>query len=156
VFRDFAQGFGEMRAQTASGSVQLSPGESSEPPGGESGPLEAGADEPLLDLVHLERQCQRDLEFQREVLSLFRIQADAIMHRLASATHSPETVAVAHQLRGSALAIGAQRVARSAALLEGLATRGAPAAIAEAVSALRVDVGDALAAIGRLNLEHSD
>jgi hypothetical protein len=84
----------------------------------------ADGSDPPLDLVHLARQCLGDHELEAELLGLFRLQAPALTAQLADSTHlSLESQAkVAHQLRGSALSVGAGRVARAAWRIEELAT----------------------------------
>jgi HPt (histidine-containing phosphotransfer) domain-containing protein len=94
-----------------------------------------------LDLVHLSLQCQGDPELEKDLLGLFRLQSRAFFEQLSDpAVLSFESKAkIAHKLRGSALVVGAGRVARAAAAFEGeaLAARepaGADTAQREAVS----------------------
>ena len=88
----------------------------------------AGGFDPPLDLVHLARQCLGDHELEAELLGLFRLQAPALTAQLADSTLlSLESKAkIAHKLRGSALSVGAGRVARAAWRVELLASAGAP------------------------------
>ena len=71
---------------------------------------------PPLDLVHLARQGLGDHELEAELLELFRLQARALTAQLSESGHlSFEARAkIAHTLRGSALAVGAGRVAGAA------------------------------------------
>jgi hypothetical protein len=73
-----------------------------------------------LDLVHLAVQCQGDPELEKDLLGLFRLQARAVSKQLSDpANLSLESKAtIAHKLRGSALAVGAGRVASAAEALE--------------------------------------
>ena len=108
-------------------------------------------EDPPLDLAHLARQCQGDEALQAEVLQLFRREAEALVAAVGAATAS-EAAAAAHKLRGSALAIGAGGVARSAALVEERASSSAAAGlIPEAVAALRAHIDVTVEAIRRLS-----
>jgi len=84
-----------------------------------------GLDSPL-DLVHLARQCQGDHELEMELLGLFRLQAPALTAQLADPSPlSLESKAkIAHTLRGSALSVGAGRVALAAWRIEEMASAG--------------------------------
>jgi HPt (histidine-containing phosphotransfer) domain-containing protein len=117
--------------------------------------FESSADfDPPLDLVHLARQCLGDHELEAELLGLFRLQARALTADLSdSALLSLESKAkIAHRLRGSALAIGAGRVAKAAGRLEELASAGGDqrSAEAHATAALLSALAEALAAIDRI------
>lgn len=98
----------------------------------ETGPQSADSNadgfDPPLDLVHLARQCLGDHELETELLALFRIQAPAITAQLANTSLlSLEFKAkIAHKLRGSALSIGARRVAAAAWRIEELASSAYP------------------------------
>jgi hypothetical protein len=112
-----------------------------------------GPDSPL-DRVHLARQCLGDRELQEELLRLFRLQARALTAQLSESRHlSFEARAkIAHTLRGSALAVGAGRVAGAARRIEELAsTPGDQRSVeARAVDALVSAVAEALAEIERI------
>ena len=113
----------------------------------------AGFDPPL-DLVHLARQCLGDAELEAELLGLFRLQARALTAELSrSPFPSLELKAkIAHKIRGSALAVGAMRVAGAAGLVEELAS--APGdrrcSEADATAALIAAVAEAVAEIDRI------
>ena len=79
--------------------------------------------DPPVDLVHLARQCLGDCELEDELLRLFRLQAQTLTAQLSDPSHlSLESKAkIAHKLRGSALAVGARRVAGAALRIEELA-----------------------------------
>jgi HPt (histidine-containing phosphotransfer) domain-containing protein len=75
--------------------------------------------ETLLDRAHLDRQTFGDAELAREVLALFAGQCDRLMPGLADPDRTPEARAeLAHTLKGSALGVGAARVAALAGALE--------------------------------------
>ena len=113
---------------------------------------------PSLDLVHLAGQCQGDVCLQDELLAQFRLQSRMLCAQLSEAGgESLETMSrVAHTLCGSALAIGAARVAGAARDLENELRSGiesAPARIERlnrAVAGLRASVAEAIAEIERI------
>ena len=116
-------------------------------------------DEPPIDLVHLARQCQGVEGLEEELLDLFRRLAGAEAARLSDPSMELEQKAnAAHKLRGSALAVGAGRVARAAQEVEALprAPSGAApsaeqtAAAWRAIEALQTTVAEAIAEIERL------
>ena len=113
-----------------------------------------GSFDPPIDLVHLASQCLGDHELQVELLGLFRRQAPALTAQLCgSPPFSLESRArIAHTLRGSALAVGARRVASAAWRIEELAvgSGGRNSAEAAATAALRSAVAEALAEIERI------
>jgi HPt (histidine-containing phosphotransfer) domain-containing protein len=76
--------------------------------------------EPPLDLVHLTRQCQGDAELENELLAMFRVQSRALFRQLSELSPSSLELkaTIAHSLRGSALAVGAGRVASAAGAIE--------------------------------------
>ena len=126
-----------------------------------SGLPDGGGAEPPLDLVHLSRQTQGDAALEDELLRLFRRQSRDLARAL-SASSSLSTASradLAHRLRGSALAIGARRVAAAAARIEESAVVVAPAseasaseatALMEAIAALEAIVAEAVAEIDRM------
>jgi len=80
--------------------------------------------DPPVDLVHLARHCLGDCELEDELLRLFRLQAQALTAQLSDPSQlSLESKAkIAHKLRGSALAVGARRIAGAALRIEELAS----------------------------------
>ena len=86
----------------------------------------AGGFDPPLDLVHLARQCLGDHELEAELLGLFRLQAPALTVQLADLSSLESKAKIAHKLRGSALSVGAGRVARAAWRIEELASAAGP------------------------------
>jgi hypothetical protein len=120
-----------------------------------------GGFDPPLDLVHLARQCQGDHELETELLGLFRLQAPALTAQIADPELLPleSKAKIAHKLRGSALSVGAGRVARAAWRIEELASAGSPRAQANpdqqldeagGIAALLSAVSEAVVEIDRI------
>jgi chemotaxis protein histidine kinase CheA len=109
---------------------------------------------PPLDLVHLACQCLGDHELEAELLGLFRLQAPALTAELSGLPLlSLESKAkIAHTLRGSALAVGARRVASAAWRVEELASAGdgQGSAEARAIASLQSAVAEVLTEIDRI------
>jgi len=103
---------------------------------------------PALDVDHLKDQTQGDAALERQLLALFRLQAHEIIATLKSESGviDVKKTAFAHLLKGSALAIGATRVAAMAAAYESLAAQANqnPFGVLEA---LQNAIDDTLAAI---------
>jgi HPt (histidine-containing phosphotransfer) domain-containing protein len=120
----------------------------------EDGPQRASyavnSDEPAIDLVHLARQTDGDAALEAELLALFDRQSANLLAQLAvDGAARAGRADIAHKLRGSALAVGAGRVASAAQTLETLlnsdrmssqererALGGLAAAVAEARGAI--------------------
>jgi hypothetical protein len=116
-----------------------------------SGPI-ADDNEPVIDLVHLSRQTLGDQALEVELLDLFDRQSARIVSQLSEANPGDGKILgdLAHQLRGSALAVGAGRVARSAQIYEAGCAAGRGGAPAPALDALADAVAETRAAIARL------
>ena len=76
-----------------------------------------------IDLVHLSHQSLGDRALERELLMLFNRQAQQIVELLHASVAEKDCKTktmfnLAHTLKGSALAIGARRVAKAAEALE--------------------------------------
>ena len=114
---------------------------------------------PPLDLSHLARQCQGDAGLQDELLGQFRLQLGALCAQLAEPLNEPleAKARIAHKLCGSALAVGAGRVAEAARRLEWeirAAIERAPAKakrLPRALAALESSVGEAVVEIERIH-----
>jgi hypothetical protein len=106
---------------------------------------------PTLDLGHLSSQTLGDAALQRQLLTLFRAQARQIVDGLQNAAFASAQVNAdfAHLLKGSALAIGATRVAAMAAAYGNLIVAPNQGSAAIALEALAEAVTDAIAAIDR-------
>jgi HPt (histidine-containing phosphotransfer) domain-containing protein len=112
--------------------------------------------EPPLDLVHLARQCQGDAELENELLAMFKLQSRRLSRQLSEvpAPSLELTAAMAHRLRGSALTVGAGRVASAARATEDAvrSARDAPdaqqlEAVSQAVATLETAVAEAIVEI---------
>ena len=134
--------------------ADLSAAQSLKPVYDKDNSLNAAAGEPVIDLVHLAQQTAGDIALEAELLAMFSAQAADIAARLRHDELGARALAhLAHQLKGSALAIGAHRVALSAEAVEkhfdGMA---AGAAASEApLGPLNRAVEEAQAEIARLS-----
>ena len=114
-----------------------------------------------LDLAHLARQCMGDRDLEAEVLRQFRTEAPALAASLAQDRRSSLAAKadLAHRLKGSALAVGAWRIAHAAAVVEACGRAGAQAGpqasqaveLSQAIAALSAAVAEAMAEIDRLH-----
>jgi HPt (histidine-containing phosphotransfer) domain-containing protein len=99
----------------------------------------------ILDRSHLSRMTFGDRSLEREVLQLFDRQAELLMERMR--TSDPAAVAtLAHTLKGSAVGVGAVRVARAATTVELVANHG-PAECNRAIGQLTSAVAEVCAQI---------
>ena len=99
-----------------------------------SPPLVPGGE--AIDLDHLSRMTLGERSLEREVLALFQRQAALLLERMVACERSA-TATAAHTLRGSALGIGAWRVAQAA---EAAMQAGAIEALAGAVAEARLAI----------------
>ena len=105
-----------------------------------------------IDRSQLSRMTFGDLSLEREVLQLFDRQAELLMERMNAS--GPAAIAtLAHTLKGSAVGIGAGRVARAAAAAELAASHG-PDECSEAIAELARSVAEARAQIAGLLRAH--
>ena len=109
-------------------------------------------DEPIIDLVHLARQTLSDEALETELLELFERQSARIVAQIleAGAAEAQTCADLAHKLKGSALAIGARRVAQSAQIYEAACAERDPGESRAALDELAAAVGEARAAIAQL------
>jgi len=110
-------------------------------------------DLPAIDLVHLARQSDGDAALESELLAMFDAQAAKLVARLNLPEVGPQAKAdIAHRLKGSALALGAWRVAEAATAAETHFARNvageAPAG--DPMQELQAAVNEARASIARL------
>ncbi len=117
----------------------------------ESAPGEA-PETVVIDRGHLSRMTFGDHSLEREVLQLFDRQAELLMGRMRAC--EPAAVAtLAHTLKGSAVGIGARRVARAAGAAE-LAASRTPDECSLAIAELAQTVEEARAQIAGLLRTH--
>ena len=105
----------------------------------------AGASAPVIDTQHLFRMTLGELSLQREVLALFDRQADLLLPRIRAGAPAM-AAASAHTLKGSAVGIGAFKVARAVEQVE----QARDAQIGAAVDTLAAVLEEAKAEIARL------
>jgi len=98
-----------------------------------------------IDTEHLSRMTLGELSLQREVLALFDRQAEMLMPRIRQGAPGM-AAASAHTLKGSAVGIGAFKVARAVEQVE----QADHAEIAAAVDTLAVALDETKAEIARL------
>jgi len=101
--------------------------------------------EVVIDTVHLSRMTLGELSLQREVLALFDRQADMLLPRIRQGAPAL-AAASAHTLKGSAVGIGAFKVARAVEEVE----QARDVAIGAAVETLAAVLEEAKAEIARL------
>ncbi|HZP70760.1 MAG TPA: Hpt domain-containing protein [Pseudolabrys sp.] len=99
----------------------------------------------VFDRDHLARMTFGDSRLEREILELFDRQAELLLERMR--TSEPSAIAtLAHTLKGSAVGIGATRVAAAAADAEAVArtkpgeSSFAIARLAQAVAEARLEI----------------
>ncbi|MFY9685905.1 MAG: Hpt domain-containing protein [Pseudolabrys sp.] len=106
----------------------------------------------VLDRDHLARMTFGDRGLEREVLQLFDRQSELLLDRMR--TSEPAAIAtLAHTLKGSAVGIGAARVARAAAEAE-LVAQAKPGESSRAIAELAQAVEEARAEISALIRAH--
>jgi HPt (histidine-containing phosphotransfer) domain-containing protein len=99
----------------------------------------------VLDRAHLSRMTFNDRNLEQEVLQLFERQAELLMARMRKSA-PPAIATLAHTLKGSAVGIGAGRVAQAAAAAEHAAGRApddcddAIDQLAQAVDEVRAEI----------------
>ena len=103
------------------------------------------ADARAIDAEHLARMTLGERSLEREVLALFDRQADILLPRIRQGAPAM-AAASAHTLKGSAVGIGAFKVARAVEQVE----RARDAEITAAVETLAAMLEEAKAEIARL------
>jgi HPt (histidine-containing phosphotransfer) domain-containing protein len=109
-------------------------------------------DAAVLDRDHLARMTFGDRSLEREVLQLFERQSELLLERMRMS--EPAAIAtLAHTLKGSAVGIGAKRVASAAAEVEATA-QAKPGEMSRAIDELAQSVEEARAEISGLIRAH--
>ena len=104
----------------------------------------------VIDTEHLSRMTLGELSLQREVLALFDRQADMLLARIRQGAPAM-AAASAHTLKGSAVGIGAFKVARAVEEVEqAQALKIRDAQIGAAIDTLAAMLEEAKAEIARL------
>jgi len=120
---------------------------------GGGGPIGEGATAPVIDLVLLARHSLGDQNLELELLEMFERQAARLIGQLTETISQDVKGAgdLAHKLKGSALAVGANRVAQSASRLETLCNDPpGQSGLAAALASLAASVSEAREAIVKL------
>jgi HPt (histidine-containing phosphotransfer) domain-containing protein len=102
---------------------------------------------PAIDRAHLKQMTFGDRSLERELLELFDRQAEQLMARMR-ASDAAVLAMLAHTLKGSALGIGANDVARAAGATESAA--GSPAQRLTALDGLAAAIDAARGEIAAL------
>jgi hypothetical protein len=102
-----------------------------------------------IDLAQLSRMTLGEEHLEREVLTLFDLQAGILLARMNS--EGPRAlVGLAHTLTGSARGVGAWKVAEAAEAIERLASAFDPLRLGSAMNRLTVAVTEAQVAIAAI------
>ena len=120
---------------------------------GDAGPTEGGVAPPIIDLVLLARHSLGDQNLELELLEMFERQAARLIGQLTETIpqNSKAAADLAHKLKGSALAVGANRVAQAASRLEALCNDPpGQSGLAAALANLAASVSEAREAIVKL------
>jgi HPt (histidine-containing phosphotransfer) domain-containing protein len=103
-----------------------------------------------FDLGHLRHYTDNDLELERELLALFRLQIRQYAEKLALVTEAEEWRIATHSIKGVARSMGARKIARVAESLEATGPCGNTAEGQALIAELLCDLEACEAAIARL------
>jgi HPt (histidine-containing phosphotransfer) domain-containing protein len=106
--------------------------------------------EEVFDLSHLRHYTDNDLELERELLALFRLQIRQYAEKLALVTEAEEWRIATHSIKGVARSMGARKIARVAESLEATGPCGNTAEGQALIAELLCDLEACEAAIARL------
>lgn len=101
-----------------------------------------------LDLAHLRTYTMGDLDLEREILALFLAELPKSIAALKAAQNAKDWHMATHTLKGSALSIGAGRLAAASAAAERLGWVQEPDR-ASAILSIAAAVGDVSAEVAR-------
>jgi HPt (histidine-containing phosphotransfer) domain-containing protein len=116
-------------------------------------PAQDSVEPPIIDLVLLARHSLGDQDLELELLEMFERQAARMIGQLTETIpqNSKAAADLAHKLKGSALAVGANRVAQAANRLETLCNDPpGQSGLAAALASLAASVSEAREAIAKL------
>jgi HPt (histidine-containing phosphotransfer) domain-containing protein len=119
----------------------------------DAGRVDEAPSTPPIDLVRLARHSLGDQDLELELLDMFERQAARIIAQLTQAANEDVKAKadLAHKLKGSALAVGAERVAQAARRFEALCEDSpGQVALAAALAGLAAAVSEAREAIAKL------
>lgn len=109
----------------------------------------------VIDLATLSRNAMNDADVARDVLTLFLEQSSLVLRHIWDAPDDASRQDHAHLLRGSAMAVGAVKVAEAARALEKACAGGVEGDAMDCIVALHAAVAEARAVIAGL-LEGSE
>ncbi|MEO0884024.1 MAG: Hpt domain-containing protein [Pseudomonadota bacterium] len=108
---------------------------------------------PILDAAHLSDMTGGDVSLALEVIDIFRQQMDIWSRMLEPSQPQQQWADAAHSLKGSALSVGAKRLADACKAAETLGREDRTVSAAEAgvaLSGLKDEIGPAIEATARL------
>lgn len=114
---------------------------------------DSDAPEPVLDPDHLSVMTGADVALAVEVIDIFRHQTEIWSRLLNPREHQAQWADAAHSLKGSALSVGAKRLAVACAAAERVGREDrtiSPAEASVVLSAVKDEIGPAIEAAARL------
>lgn len=109
--------------------------------------------QPVMDAEHLSAMTGADAALAIEVIDIFRQQTDIWLRMLDAASPQQQWTDAAHSLKGSALSVGAKRLAAACAVLEQKGRSESIIGTTEAatmISGVKDEIGPAIEASARL------
>lgn len=110
--------------------------------------------EPVLDVQHLSLMTGADASLGIEIIDIFRNQTDMWQRMLDPSLPRGQWADAAHSLKGTALSVGAKRLAAACAEVETLGRSSEEVSVVEAgtmISALKDEIGPAIEAAARVS-----
>ncbi|MEO9969007.1 MAG: Hpt domain-containing protein [Hyphomonadaceae bacterium] len=110
--------------------------------------------EPVLDVQHLSLMTGADASLGIEIIDIFRHQTDMWQRMLDPSLPRGQWADAAHSLKGTALSVGAKRLAAACAEVETLGRSSEEVSVVEAgtmISALKDEIGPAIEAAARVS-----
>ena len=109
--------------------------------------------EPVLDVAHLSAMTGGDAALGVEIVDIFRQQTEMWVRILDPALPQGEWADAAHSLKGTALSVGAKRLAGACGAAETLGrseARVSPVQAGTAIAAIKDEIGPAIEAAARV------